>query len=286
MQGRTTALLLVFLFALHIFLLGRADHEKEKLSLSRGSGYVIPSSVLKITSLEFKGLISDMLFLEALVFEGSTLERTVRPRIRADEWKWFYNMLSASTDLDPYFFDPYFIANAHMTWEGGLIRDANALLEKGMRYREWDWMLPFFAGFNSFFFLHENAKAAEYLMIAAQRPGPSERLVSLASKLAYKENNTENAIVFLEAISKRTDDERLKKDYETRVRALRARLLLEKAVATYKKKFRKFPTSPEHLIEAGIIKEIPQDPYGGKCAIGPDGRVMCTTDNMLLPGQH
>ena len=78
-----------------------------------------------------------------------------------------------------------------------MVRETNELLEKGTRYRDWDWNLPFYAGFNNFFFLHDNAKASELLATAAQRPGPSEQLLSLAARLAYTEKKTENAIMFL-----------------------------------------------------------------------------------------
>ena len=226
MQGRSTAFLLAALFSLHVILLGRAGLEMKTLPSGAGQGFVLPSPVLKITSLEFKGLVSDFLFLKALVFEGGTYERK-EPRMKPEEWGWLDKVLTASTDLDPYFFDPYFFANAYMTWDGGMIRETNALLEKGIQYRDWDWMLPFFAGFNSFFFLHDNVKAAEYLMTAPRRPGPSEQLASLAARMAYKEKKTENAILFLEAMAKKTEDEHLKKEYETRIRALRGRLLLK-----------------------------------------------------------
>ncbi len=90
--------------------------------------------------------------------------------MKPEEWQWLDKVLTASTDFDPYFVDPYVFANANMTWEGGMIRETNAPLEKGTQYRDWDWT-PFFAGFNSFFFLHDNAKAAEYLVTASQRAG-------------------------------------------------------------------------------------------------------------------
>src|ERR1700690_158671 len=170
-----------------------------------------------------------------------------------------------------------------MTWDGGMIRETNILLEKGTRYREWDWMLPFYAGFNYFYFLHDNAKAAEFLEIASQRPGPSEQLLSLASRLSYKEKKTENAILFLEAVAKKTEDERQKKEYENRIRALQARLLLERSVSTYKEKFGRAPVSLQQMIEKGILEEIPRDPYDGKFSIGPNGEIICTSDNLLMP---
>jgi hypothetical protein len=283
MQGRTTALLLAILVILHVLLLGKTSIEKKILPSDAGGGFVLPSLVLKITSFEFKGIASDMMFIKAMVFMGSVYERKEVPRVKPEEWQWLEKVLTASTDLDPYFFDPYFLANAHLTWDGGMIRETNILLEKGTRYRDWDWMLPFFSGFNSFYFLHDNAKAAELLETASQRPGPSEQLLSLASKLAYKGKKTENAILFLEALAKKTEDDRLKKRYETRIRALQARLLLERAVSAYKEKFGRAPVSLQRVIEKGIMNEIPRDPYGGKFSVDLDGEITSTSDDKLLP---
>lgn len=285
MQGVTTAFLLATLIPLHVFLLGKASIESKTLPSDAGSVFVLPSPVMKITSFEFKGIVSDLLFIKAMVFKGSTYDRKEQPRMKSDEWQWFDKILTASTDLDPYFVDPYYLANAHMTWEGGMIRETNILLEKGTRYRDWDWSLPFYAGFNSFFFLHDNEKAAEFLVTASQRPGPSEQLLSLASRLAFKEKMTENAILYLQAIVKKIEDERLKKEFETRVRALQARLLLERAVSVYKEKFGRVPDSLKQLIEKGTIKEVPLDPYGGKFSIGPEGKIKCTSDYLLMPKQ-
>jgi hypothetical protein len=286
MQGRTTALLLAILVTLHVFLLGKTSNEKKSLPSDAGGGFVLPSPVLKITSFEFKGIVSDLLFIKAMVFMGSTYERREAPRIKTGEWQWLEQVLTASTDLDPYFIDPYYLANSHMTWDGGMIRETNILLKKGIRYRDWDWMLPFYAGFNSFFFLHDNAKAAEFLGTASQRPGPSEQLLSLASRLSYKEKKTENAILFLEALAKKTEDERLKKEYETRILALQARLILERSVSAYKEKFNRAPVSLQRMIEKGMLEEIPRDPYGGKFSVSPDGEITCTSDYLLMPKQR
>ena len=129
-------------------------------------------------------------------------------------------------------------------------------------------------------------KAADYLMTASQRPGPSEQLASLAARLAFKEKKTENAILFLEAVAKKTEDENLKKEYETRVRALQARLFLERSVSAYKDKFGRTPVSLKRLTEQGIIKEIPTDPYGGKFSVSPEGEISSTSDYLLMPKQR
>jgi hypothetical protein len=270
---------LFILSAFHVFALEKASEQRKALPQDEGSAYVIPAPILKITALEFDGLASDFLFLQALVFEGSTFERKEKPRVKEWEYRWMYNILSASTDLDPYFFDPYYFGNANLTWEGNLIKETNTLLDKGSRYRDWDWMLPFYIGFNNFYFLQDNEKAAFYLMEAAKRPTYSGTLLpTLAARLAYQGKRTENAIIFLQEILSKTEDKNIRWIYERRLNALKAILFLEKAVAAYQDKFKAQPNKLDELIAKGILSELPQDPYGGKFYLDKDGSIKTTSE--------
>jgi hypothetical protein len=110
-------------------------------------------------------------------------------------------------------------------------------------------------------------------------------LASFASKLAYKERRTENAIAFVEEIYKRTEDEAQRKQYEKRLVVLNNVLKLEKAVTLYKIKFKKYPASLYALIEKQIIQGLPHDPYGGAYYIDSRGIVRSTNDYALEPRQ-
>jgi hypothetical protein len=266
-----------------VISLGRSAEERKQLPRGEGSAIVLPSSLVKITALEFKGLVSDILFLDSIAFYGGTLNREERPRLKEWEWQWLDKTLSVSADLDPYFLDPYLFGNATFTWEAGMIKEANDLLAKGIRYRTWDWMLPFFTGFNYFYFLQENEKAAEFLMEASRRPDADPMLASIASKLAYKENKTETSIQFLEEMLQRTDDEMTKQRFRKRIEALRGILLLEQAVANYQKRYHVKPRSFEVLIVKGLIQKVPEDPYGGKFYLDLSGSVKSTTERELMP---
>jgi tetratricopeptide (TPR) repeat protein len=276
-------ILVVALCILHFFALGKATNAAGAFSKSEDITFVLPTPILKITTLEFDGLASDFLFLKSTSFLGSTFERKERPRVKEWEWRWLDNVLNASAGLDPYFFDPYYFANAHLTWEGGLVRETDKLLEKGSRVRDWDWRLPFYLGFNEFYFLNENEEASKWLMEASRRPGGSPMLASLASKLAFKEGRTENAIIFLEEITKKTDDKELKKYYEKRLKALRDIDLLEKAVGNYRERFRITPRSLDELSTKGIISEIPKEPFGGRYYLAEDGTPKTTNEDELMP---
>jgi hypothetical protein len=272
---------LAALLALHLFTLGKASEGRKILPQGEGDVFAVPLALIKITSLEFDGLAADFLFLRSIVFYGETYERIDRQektRVKQSEWKWLHTALDASTNLDPYFYDPYYFATAILPWEGHLVQETNRLLEKGTRYRDWDWVPPFFMGFNQFYFLQENAAASESLMKAWRRPGAPSMLASLAARLAEKGKQTENAIVFLEELLKRTEDKRLRKQYETRVDFLKGALYLENAVARYRKRFGKMPSRLEALVDQGIISGIPRDPLGGLYYISSDGTIGSTSE--------
>ena len=273
---------IVFVFV-HIIALGKITEEAKKIPKGEDTAYVMPASILKITALEFDGLASDVLFLKSLVFLGSTFERKEEPRVKPWEWQWLYHVLDTSVSLDPYFLDPYNFGNANLTWGGGLINEANALLEKGSRYRSWDFLLPFYIGFNDFYFLDDYEKASEFLMEASRRPGASPIYADLAVKLAYKERRTENAITFQEYMFEHTEDLRLRTEYKTRLNALRGQLYLEKATAEYKRRFGRYPRQIEDLIVKHVIDKLPPEPYGGNYYVDSHGQVKTTSESKLMP---
>ncbi len=285
---RPVALILfcALLTAVHIVSLGKATEEAKKLSQGEESPYVIPGPVQRITALDYDGIASDLLFLKTLVFLGSTEERREEPKVKISEWKWIYHALDAAASLDPYFLDPYYVGNANLTWSGGLINEANMLLEKGSQYRSWDALLPFFLGFNYFYFLEDDQKASEWLMEASRRPGASPVYASLAVKLSYKERRLENAIAFQEYIVEHTEDAGFRQEHQTRLNALRALFFLEKSAAEYKRRYGRYPKNVSDLLARHIIKEVPSDPYGGSYYIAASGRVKTSSEQRLTPYRH
>lgn len=283
MRKPLAVILAVILAALHVIVLGKTSAVMRSLPKGEGTAFIVPAPILKITALEFDGLASDALFLKVLVFIGGAQERKERPMIKDWEWKWMNNVLEASTGLDPYFFDPYFFANAHLAWAGNMVRETNRLLEKGSRSRDWDWRLPFFLGFNEFYFLQEDEKASLDLMEASRRPGASPLFASLASKLAFKERRTENAIFFLEQMIGKTDDEAVKKEFETRLEALRSIDQLEKAVVRYHARYGRMPKNLEELVSKKVLDSLPRDPMGGEFYMDSRGIVKTTSEGQLMP---
>jgi len=246
-------------------------------------GLILPPLVVKLLSLEYKTVVADFLFARSSQHFGGKIEN--REPVTAGDMGWLYRNLLVITDLDPYFEDPYYFGNALLTWDVGMYHEANALLKRGMDARTWDWQIPFFLGFNRFYFLGDPEGGADAILEASRRPGSHEFLPTLASRLYKMTGKTETAISFLIAFWESEPDARIKKKYEVRIDALKKMLVLEKAVERYRRRHGKIPTTLNSLVEAGFLREIPKDPYGGEFYLAKDGTVN-TTSKLAFPSKR
>ena len=85
------------------------------------------------------------------------------------------------------------------------------------------------------------------------------------------------AIDFLEEMIRNTTSEKLRKWMMMRLQALRFVSLLEDAVDRYRQRYNSKPQNLRMLVEGGIIKAVPPDPYGGKFYLDQRGRVRTTS---------
>lgn len=231
--------------------------------------------MVEIAVMEFKNLASDIFFFDSITFVGGK---------RSSQWslqerEWLYSKMRLSTALNPYSRDVYFLAQSVLTWEAHMYEETNSLLELALRYREEEWVFPFFMGFNYFYFLDNPAKGAEYLQQAINKEGaPKTFLISLASRLYSRAGQTDIGLMLLKDAVKQTADEGVRRVYETRIKALEGVLVIEKAIAQYERKFRKYPNKIEDLIRAKLLSTVPSDPYGGRYYIDEQGRVRSTSE--------
>lgn len=275
MKLKLSLLLLVLFISVYALIFPVFEKQRYPVKFAQARELILPPHVMKLLVLEFRTVAADFIFARASQYYGG---RSYRPWAwTKNDFVWLYNNLRVITELDPYFEDPYYFGNAIFTWGTGAANEANSLLEKGVSSRTWDWQLPFYLGFNKFYFLHDNNGGADYLLMAAKRPGAWSYLPTLAARLYNNAGRTESAIDFLTIFWKNANDELVKKEYEVRIAALKRILFLERAVARYKSKTGKQPKSLPVLVRSGIIAEIPKDPYGGTFYLDTDGSIKTTS---------
>lgn len=243
-------------------------------------GYIPSPEVLYFGSLDHRLFVSELLFFNSIFYYGSLVEnQKSRP-----DYERLYYFLDVATRLNPYNIDCYYFGQAVLTWDAGMAKEMNRLLERGARKRTWDFYLPLFLGFNNFYFLSEYDKAAQYTEMAAKLSPQNSYLITLAARLYYQSDKTDYAIEYLKATYELTKNQAVRKSILVRLEALEKIALLERAVKLYQQKFGKPPTLITELVESGIIKKIPKDPYGGEFYFDQrDGRIK-TTSNLANPG--
>lgn len=211
-----------------------------------------------------------------IFYFGSLVEIDARKMRVAPEYYNMFKTIEAAVLLDPYNMDAYYFAQAAFTWDVGRARDVNALLLYGMKYRDWDYQLPFYAGFNAAYFLHDYREGARLMQLAAERSG-NALLTTLAARYFYQARQTELGIAFLETMIRQTRDENLRMVYQTRLSALRAVREIELSVARFRERERRLPATLDELVDSGFLTHIPEDPYGGTFYLETDGSVASTS---------
>lgn len=249
--------------------------QREQVRTNIPAGYIIPSKFSRILSVGHQGLLSDFLFLKTAAFIGGRSNEQ-QPMSDSD-WTYVVRSLDVVTDLDPYFVDPYMLAEGLLAWDAQMPREANKLLSKGAKFRHWDWRLPFFIGFNNFYFLKDYDTAAGSIMQASQLPGSPAYLVTLGARLAYYGGKSKTALLFLNEMLAETDDALLKKRLQIRLLALERAVVIEEALDRYKYREGHAPETLTDLVVAGYLSELPTDPYGGQWFIAKNGRVFSTS---------
>ena len=274
--------LLVFALSGYGLLLPEVWESRQHARDETPAGYIIPSKFSRILALGHQGLLSDYLFLKVATFVGGHSAAAGNPMLDED-WQYVSRSLDVVTDLDPYFLDPYMLAEGLLAWDAQKFDEANKLLEKGSRFRDWDWKLPFFVGFNHFYFLKDYEAASGYIMQAAQLPGSPAYLKTLGARLAYYGGKSKTALLFLEEMLAETDDALLRSRLQLRLLALERAVQIEEALDRYRSREGTLPDKLSDLVTSGDLLFLPEDPYGGKWGVLKNGRVYSTSKFTELP---
>lgn len=239
-------------------------------------GYVPSGKVMRALIGDQRYLVAETYVVRVLFYFGTLFEVNRERVVVRPEYFNMYHTLENSVLLDPYNMDAYYFSQAAFTWELKRAREVNGMLKYGMKYRTWDYQLPFFIGFNSAYFLKDYPTAADYMKQAAELSGNS-LFTTLAARYFYEAGKTDFGILFLESMAKGTRDQKLKNVYLLRIRALRAVQELDNALSRFRVEQGNMPTDLNKLVESGILARIPDDPYGGKFYLDRDGKIRTTS---------
>lgn len=248
-------------------------------------GYIPEAEILKFSVGDQRYLVSELAVFKVMLYFGTMYDNTVNTLKLPPEYANMAKMLSNSVLLDPYNMDAYYLAQAAFVWDvKDSVKDINKLLVYGMRYRTWDFYLPFFAGFNSAYFLHDYRAAADFMKRAAELSG-DPLFANLSARYFHQAGRTELGILFINSMEKGAKDEKIRKSFRIRKEALVSAQKISEAVSRYREMFKANPSSIEELVRLGYLKAVPKDPYGGKFYLTDKGKVE-STSKFAFGGQN
>lgn len=240
-------------------------------------GFVPNTNMLRYISADQKTFVGAALLMKVIMYFGGLVDRpTDKSLAMPPDYRGMSNIIHSALKLDPYNMDGYYFAQSFLTWEVKQYAIANKLLDYGMKYRTWDWYLPFFAGFNHAYFLKDYTKAAEYYKRAGELSG-QDLHISLAGRYMQESGQTELAIAYLTAMERGERNPAVKKNYQIRLAAFKQARKIELARDAFVRSHGSLPASVDSLVHAGLLSPPPVDPYGGQFYLEPDGKVTTTS---------
>jgi tetratricopeptide (TPR) repeat protein len=235
-------------------------------------GFYPPAQVIKALSGEHYHFLSQVILLNCVFYYGTLVERNESP-----SWPRMYQALYTSARLDPYNMDTYYLGQALLPWEAGIIKPTIELLEYGFAHRDWDWYLPLFLSFDYAYFLRDYETAGQYMAKAAGLNKKAGYFYTLSARFFYEAGRTALALAYLQELIPNERNEYIKQLMITRAEALEAILILEQAVEAFQKQYSRPPKDLEEVKTAGFLAEMPVDPYGGNFYLDRRGKVRTTS---------
>lgn len=263
-QTTLAVAILVLVAGLH-FLQLQLDQQKAATPKLQRFMYLPQGQYLRVAALGYEQVVADLLWIQAIQAMG---ER----KVSEEAGHWIYRALDVITDLDPTFVHVYEVGGIALATLVTHIDESNRILEKGMRYNPAVWRLPFYLGFNYYFELHDDQKAADYIARASRLPGASAYLAPFAARLYVAARDPQDAIDFLAQMYAQTTNENVKRVLEQRLKEVvveRDLQLLEEAIGRYGKLYGRAPQRLEDLVGPDLLQELPHEPFGGRYLYDP-----------------
>lgn len=226
----------------------------------------LPRAVQVVMAGGDRYLAANLAGFRALVASTENMSREnyrIQARVQADA-AW----------LNPAHEDNYYIAAAILPWNDELDA-AQFVLRRAALARPFDWQPAFYFAFNERFFHKQPLLAAEWLQRAAEASSDEMQrlqLLQLAAQWAAKSEDPALAIRMHRAMARETRYKAFAAFLDKRAQRLENLMVLETATAAYAQRFGQAPRSVAELKAAGVLGELPADPFGAVYEIGPQGK--------------
>jgi hypothetical protein len=264
--GASYATVLIVLGATVVWTVPRLDAQRDTQPPAEEDLVYLPEArFLRPISLGYNNALAALLWFRTIGYFGL--------HYRSDRlYPWLAHMCEIVTDLDPRAEYVYRFGGVLLPWEANQVDAGIKLLKKGMHAIPDSWMIPFWLGFNEYFFKHDYEQALAAVQEAIRRPGVDPMVTRFASVLAARQHGPELTMQLLAQMEKETDRDDVRSVIREQMRKAQAAVDIERlnrTVELYQARFGSPPTSLQDLVHTHILTHIPDDPLGGVYELDP-----------------
>lgn len=176
--------------------------------------------------------------------------------------------------LNPGHEDNYYVAAGNLVGTR-LQADGQWILRRAIDARPFDFLPPFFYAVNRMHYDKNPVDGARWLQVAAARSGEEENRVALektAARWLLKGEDPEMVAATLELMAQQARTRSLRQHFEKRAQQARALFELQQAIDRYAERFEHRPENLEQLVTAGVLKRLPDDPFGNGYEMNGNGK--------------
>lgn len=182
---------------LSMFISGNVHRMKNPYFQINTHTGALPPTIQKIIAGPFLGSAADYNILQVFTLY-SALNQVSDKNRQSQLWEHIKNRLTTASQQDPYFKDIYRITSGLLAFQPGYENAAIKILERGGKFRAWDWEPLFIAGFLAHELINDNKLATTLLQQSAQRPNAPPIAAGVAAKIIQQDHGSEASIRFLE----------------------------------------------------------------------------------------
>ncbi len=270
------------LAALAICMLGaRLNHYRYSGDVIEELTYFPSGRLLHLADLGYDALVADLMWLKGVQYYGEH-RKTDR------EYPLAEHVFSTITSLDPGFIGAYRFGAFVLAEDVGTPAGAVDLLRKGMRNNPERWEIPFDLGFLYFVVLDDNPKAAHYFRLASGFPN-SPDITKRFTAFAYrKSGRVDLARALWEEIYRSSQNKMMRESAAFALKRIDlddASELLGGLVGRFQDLTGRSPYNLEEIVRAGLMGEIPRDPFGGRYFLDPQTEKVLSTSRVATEAE-
>ena len=258
--------------------LSPALYDRPRPQPSPGMEVALPRSVQVLMAAGDRYLAANLAGFRALVVSTETMT--------ADNYRILGLVQKDVAWLNPAHEDNYYIAAAILPWSQE-VDAAQEILQRASEARPFDWSPAFYFAFNELHFRKNPVSGARWLQVAANHTRDEMdkiQLQQLAAQWIAKGEDRQLAIRMHRTLAKETHHAAFARFLERRAKRLERISLLEDAVSAYRSRVGRAPKHLGELVDDGILKQLPTDPFGAHYAMDSAGNVVVVKSNPVSSG--